>query len=93
MKENSLIPIKDLFGNSRWFKPNPVCSKPVPERNQLLQELSDATGYPLGVIMRRTAGMQTPKDLRFILSAMKNVPKAKDARHAFNTVMWKPKDS
>lgn len=58
------------------------------ERRALLQELVDTTGYPLWKILKRTAGMQTPEDLRFILAAMKNVPKALDAKHAFNTVLY-----
>ena len=60
------------------------------ERRALLQELVDQTGYTLGKILKRTTGMQTPEDLRFILAAMKNV-KANDGAHAFNIVLFQPK--
>lgn len=59
------------------------------ERKALLQELVDRTGYPLGRILARTAKMQTPKDLRFILSAMK-ATKGENDRHRFNIVMFTP---
>lgn len=62
------------------------------ERKALLQDLVNATGLPLWRILIKTKGMQTPEDLRFILSSMKNVPKAKDGAHAFNTVLFQPKN-
>lgn len=78
----------DLFSNYRIIKQGGV---PMDERRQLLKELVDTTGLPLWKILKKTEGMQTPKDLRFILSAIKNVPKAKNPAHAFNTIMFVPK--
>lgn len=61
------------------------------ERGELVKEIAQYTGFTEGYIRFRTKGMQDPATLRFILSSMKNVPKAKDAKHAFNTVMFIPK--
>ncbi len=79
----------DLLGNFRLVKSGGI---PMDERRQLLGELETATGLPLWKILKRTEGFQTPEDLRFILSAMKNVPKAKNAAHAFFTITYTPKD-
>jgi len=58
------------------------------ERRALLQDLVNTTGYPLWKILKRTAGMQKPKDLRFVLSAMKQV--SGDGAHRFNKVLFNP---
>lgn len=89
MNEDKIVSVFDLLGNRRYILKG---GKPMNERNQLLGELSEKTGLSIGRILEKTAGMQTPADLRFILSAMKNVPKAKDALHAFFTVTYTPKD-
>lgn len=62
------------------------------ERKALLQELVNKTSYPIGHLFTRLKGMQTPEDLRYILSAMKQCRNAVNDRHAFNTVMFVPKD-
>ena len=62
------------------------------ERKALLKELVDRTGYPIGRLCDRLKGMQTPEDLRYILSAMKQCRNAVNDRHAFNTVLFVPKD-
>lgn len=59
MKENQLIEIKDLFNVSRWFKPDPVASKPLTERGVLLQKFSEKTGKPIGYIAMRLTGVPT----------------------------------
>jgi predicted secreted protein len=56
------------------------------ERRALLQDLVDATGYPLWKILKRTAGMQDVKTLRYILSAMKQV--SGDGAHRFNKILF-----
>lgn len=57
MKENQLIEIKDLFNVSRWFKADPVASKPLTERGVLLSKFSDKTGKPIGYIAMRLTGV------------------------------------
>lgn len=57
------------------------------ERKALLKELQERTGYQIGHLLYRLKGMQTPKDLRFILSAM-NAAKGDTDRHRFNIVMF-----
>ena len=57
------------------------------ERKALLKELCDRTGYKIGHLVYRLRGMQTPRDLRFILSAM-NAAKGDTDRHRFNIVTW-----
>lgn len=57
------------------------------ERKALLKELSDRTGYKVGHLLYRLKGMQTPRDLRFILSSM-NACKGENDRHRFNIVMF-----
>jgi len=57
------------------------------ERKALLKELQDRTGYKIGHLLYRLKGMQTPRDLRFILSAM-NAARGDDDRHRFNIVMF-----
>lgn len=89
MNEDTVVSAFDLLGNYRLIKQGGI---PMDERRQLLGELEKATGLPLWKILKKTEGMQTPEDLRFILSAIKNVPKAKDAAHAFNTILFVPKD-
>ena len=37
MNENFLTPIKDLFGNLRWFKPHATESRPLSERAALIR--------------------------------------------------------
>ena len=77
----------DLLGNYRIIRDN---GKPMDERRQLLQELVDKTGLPLGRILDKTKGMQDIQTLRFILSSMKTVRGAKDGKHAFNIVLFTP---
>lgn len=60
------------------------------ERGELIKELALKTGLSEGFIRFRTKGMQTPQDLRFILSSMKNT-KGVDDKHRFNIVMFQPK--
>lgn len=60
------------------------------ERKALLNELHERTGYKIGHLLYRLKGMQEPKDLRFILSAM-NATRADTDRHRFNIVMFNKK--
>ncbi len=76
----------NLFNIQRFLTPKGIKDP----RKAALQDLVDATGYPLGVILKRTAGMQKVEDLRFVLSSMK-ATRIADGKHAFNTVMFCPK--
>ena len=67
------------------YKPGSTLIKD--ERKALLKELQDRTGYKIGHLLFRLKGMQTPRDLRFILSAM-NAAKGDTDRHRFNIVMF-----
>ena len=60
------------------------------ERKALLKELCDRTGYKIGHLLYRLKGMQTPRDIYFILSAM-NAAKGDTDRHRFNIVMFNKK--
>lgn len=60
------------------------------ERGELVKEIAQYTGFSEGYIRFRTKGMQTPADLRFVLSSMKTIRNAKDNKHKLNIVLFTP---
>ena len=71
MKENQLVEIKDLFNVSRWFKPDPVASKPISERAMLLGWFAEKTSIEIGHVAFMVGHLKDLKDLYYLQSDMK----------------------
>jgi len=87
--------IKNLFAEERVmerFKPNG--KKANNERGDLLKELSNLTGYPLGRVLAKTAHLKNIKDFYYLLSIIRDdvrTGRKKDYRHSFNSSLYLPK--
>jgi hypothetical protein len=73
MTENTLTPIKDLFGTTRYFRPDPVASKPISERAVLInyfhQHALDKNNkpFPVAYIGMKLSHLEL-RDLYFLKS-------------------------